>query len=57
VARSRYNIASQSLKDAGADAVVDEESTTGEKLAMEVMDATHTANRDALGCALAGEKP
>ena len=57
VARSRYQIASQSLKDAGADAVVDEENTTGDKLAEEVMSTIHATNRAALGCALAGEKP
>ena len=57
VARSRYHIASQSLMDAGADAVVDEENTTGDKLAEEVMKAMRDINRDALGCALAGEKP
>jgi CPA2 family monovalent cation:H+ antiporter-2 len=57
VARSRYHRASQDLKDAGADAVVDEEKTTGDKLAEEVMGAIRETNRDALGCALAGEKP
>lgn len=57
VARSRYHIASQSLMDTGADAVVDEENTTGDKLAEEVMKAMREINRDALGCALAGEKP
>ena len=57
VARSRYNIASQSLKDAGADAVVDEENTVGDKLAEEVMETVRETNREALGCALAGEKP
>ena len=57
VARSRYNIASQSLLDAGADAVVDEENTTGDKLADEVMGTIRETNREALGCALAGEEP
>lgn len=57
VARSRYHVASQSLIDAGADAVVDEENTTGDKLAEEAMGAIRATNRDALGCALAGEKP
>ena len=57
VARSRYNMASQSLMDAGADAVVDEENTTGDKLAEEVMSAIRATSREALGCALAGEKP
>lgn len=57
VARSRYHMASQSLKEAGANAVVDEENTTGDKLAEEVMGAIRATNRDALGCALAGEKP
>ena len=57
VARSRYHRASQDLQDAGADAVVDEENTTGDKLADEVMASIRATNRDALGCALAGEKP
>jgi CPA2 family monovalent cation:H+ antiporter-2 len=57
VVRSRYHIASNSLKDAGADAVVDEENTIGDKLAEEVMGSIRATNRAALGCALAGEKP
>jgi len=57
VARSRYQRASQDLQDAGADAVVDEENTTGDKLADAVMATIRATNRDALGCALAGEKP
>ncbi len=57
VVRSRYHIASQSLKDAGADAVVDEENTIGDKLAEEVMGSIRATNRAALACALAGEKP
>lgn len=57
VVRSRYHIASHSLKDAGADAVVDEENTIGDKLAEEVMGSIRATNRAALACALAGEKP
>jgi CPA2 family monovalent cation:H+ antiporter-2 len=57
IARSRYHIASKSLMEAGADAVVDEENTTGDKLAEEVMDTIRITSRDALGCALAGERP
>ena len=57
VVRSRYHIASHSLKDAGANAVVDEENTIGDKLAEEVMGSIRATNRAALGCALAGEKP
>ena len=57
VARSRYHRASQDLKDAGAHAVVDEEKTTGDQLAEEVMATMRETNREALGCALAGEEP
>ena len=57
VARSRYHIASRSLMDAGANAVVDEEIATGDKLAEEVMGAIRETSREALGCALAGEEP
>ena len=39
------------------DLVVDEENTIGEVLSREVMESIHIANRNALGCALAGESP
>ncbi len=57
IARSRYQVASQTLRDAGATLVVDEENTIGDELAREVTDAIHHVNRSALGCALAGETP
>jgi CPA2 family monovalent cation:H+ antiporter-2 len=57
VARSRYHIASQSLKDAGATVVVDEENSIGDELAREVMGSMRQVNRNALACALAGENP
>ena len=57
IARSRYHIASQTLRDAGASLVVDEENTIGVELACEVVDSIHRVNRSALGCALVGENP
>ncbi|MCG6910518.1 MAG: cation:proton antiporter [Deltaproteobacteria bacterium] len=57
VVRSRYHVASQSLKEAGADAVVDEEYAIGDKLAEAVIATVRETNREALGCALAGERP
>jgi CPA2 family monovalent cation:H+ antiporter-2 len=56
-ARSRYHIATASLSKSGANVVVDEESTIGGTLAKEIMESLRQTNRDALGCALAGEKP
>jgi len=57
IARSRYHIASETLKNAGAAVVVDEENTIGDELAREVMDSMRRVNRNALACALAGERP
>ena len=57
IARSRYHIASRNLQKAGADLVVDEENTIGDALSREVMDSIQEVNRNALGCALAGESP
>lgn len=57
IARSRYHIASDRLQAAGANLVVDEENTIGDVLARDVMESIRDTNRDALGCALAGEKP
>lgn len=57
IARSRYHIASDRLKASGATLVVDEENTIGDELARAVVESIHNSNRDALGCALAGEKP
>ena len=57
IARSRYNIASESLETAGANVVVDEEQTIGDELAQAVMDSYRQVNINALGCALAGENP
>jgi len=57
IARSRYHIASESLQKAGADMVVDEENTIGDALSREVIESIRNINRNALGCALAGEKP
>ena len=57
IARSRYHIASDRLKASGATLVVDEENTIGDELARAVVESIHNANRDALGCALASEKP
>ena len=57
IARSRYHIASPTLRTAGASTVVDEENTIGDELAREVVASLKQANREALGCALAGEKP
>lgn len=56
-ARSRYHIASPNLRTAGAALVVDEENTIGDELAREVVNALKRTNREAPGCALAGEKP
>ncbi|MDJ0668961.1 MAG: NAD-binding protein [Desulfobacterales bacterium] len=57
IARSRYHIASPNLRAAGASLVVDEENTIGDELAQKVVASLKHANREALGCALAGEKP
>jgi CPA2 family monovalent cation:H+ antiporter-2 len=57
IARSRYHVASASLAEAGADLVVDEENTIGDELSREVMESIRDTNRNALGCALAGESP
>lgn len=57
VARSRYHIASASLSKSGANVVVDEETTIGDTLAKKIMESLRQMNRDALGCAMAGEKP
>lgn len=57
IARSRYHIASPNLRAAGASLVVDEENTIGDELAREVVASLKHTNREALGCALAGEKP
>ncbi len=57
IARSRYHIASDSLKAAGASLVVDEENTIGDELARETVESLRNARREALGCALAGEQP
>ena len=57
IARSRYHIASPNLQAAGASQVVDEENTIGDELAREVVGSLKRTNREALGCALAGEKP
>ncbi|MDJ0722497.1 MAG: cation:proton antiporter [Desulfobacterales bacterium] len=57
IARSRYHIASPNLGAAGASIVVDEENTIGDELAQEVVASLKHTHREALGCALAGEKP
>jgi len=57
IARSRYHIASDSLKAAGASLVVDEENTIGDELARETVESLRDVRREALGCALAGEQP
>lgn len=57
IARSRYHIASAGLSKAGANVVVDEENTIGDMLAKEIIESLRQMNLDALGCALAGEKP
>jgi CPA2 family monovalent cation:H+ antiporter-2 len=57
IARSRYHIAGKELRHAGADVTVDEEHTVGINLAREVLGVLHQSNRDALACALTGERP
>ena len=57
IARSRYHNATESLKKSGANVVMDEESIIGNELAQEIMDIFRQVNRNALGCALAGENP
>lgn len=57
IARSRYHIACQQLQEVGADVTVDEEQTVGVNLANEIIKVLHQSNRDALACALAGERP
>jgi hypothetical protein len=57
IARSRYHIANPNLRAAGASLVVDEENTIGDELAREVVASLSVTNREALGCALAGEEP
>jgi len=57
VARSRYNIASRSLEEAGANVVVDEENSIGDELGKAIREYLGQPDRSALGCALAGKKP
>lgn len=57
IARSRYNIASDSIKHAGATVVIDEENMIGDELAKEIIKTLREPNRHALPCALAGKKP
>jgi CPA2 family monovalent cation:H+ antiporter-2 len=57
IARSRYQIASENLQAAGATVVVDEENTIGDELAHAVMESFRQVDINALGRALAGEKP
>ena len=57
IARSRYHIANDDLRGAGADVIIDEEQTVGINLAREVMEVLRESHRDALACALAGERP
>ena len=57
IARSRYHVASASLRAARASLVEDEENTIGDELAREVMASVRSVNREPLGCALAGVKP
>ena len=55
IARSRYHIAKWELKKAGADVIVDEESTTGRMLAQETIDFLSRGCKEAMSCALTGE--
>ena len=57
IARSRYHIANADLINAGADVTVDEEQTVGVNLAYAALHRLRESNRDALACALAGERP
>jgi len=57
IARSRYHIANADLINAGADVTVDEEQTVGVNLAHAALHRLRESNRDALACALAGERP
>jgi CPA2 family monovalent cation:H+ antiporter-2 len=56
-ARSRYHMASESLGASGATVVIDEEFTLGDELSTEIMASFWQVNRNALACALLGEKP
>lgn len=51
IVRSRYHIASNSLKEAGADMVIDEENTIGDELARAVSQASLSA--DPINCDIA----
>ena len=57
IARSRYHIANNDLRLAGADVIIDEEQTVGVNLAKEVIHLLRESNREALACALAAEVP
>ena len=57
ITRSRYHMASQGLEGMEANQVIDDGNTMGGVLAREVMESIRDVNRNAMGCALAGEKP
>jgi CPA2 family monovalent cation:H+ antiporter-2 len=55
IVRSRYHIASDRLKKAGASVVIDEEYVIGDDLADEVMKNLKPSEQNALACVLAGD--
>ncbi len=57
IVRSRYHIALAELQESGASIIVDEEKAIGKILAREAIGVLRSGFRDALACALAGEKP
>ena len=56
IARGRYHIAIDQLKEAGASAVIDEENVVGRRMAHNVLDFLFTAIPYSTACGLAGKQ-